>query len=283
MAKRTSLWRRSSKITAALGLATLFAAVGCVVEETLKPAPGLMQYMAPLVLDVTGGRVSLATGNLQVERTDLSLDTSLGPFRVGAIYNSANDSWLWSFDLQHDGHHFTDPSGAWHDLSHVGIGETIPGTHWVVVDGHTMRTKAGLTYAFEDGGLASVHWWRNPDSRLDFRREVIAGQSRVTAIEYRCSGAYCADPLFTLDYDSAGRLERLVDHTGREAKFRYDALDRLVNARDALDIEKGWPGTSYGYTTLASGQSVLSSRTNSEGERIEFEFEGPRQQLSRVV
>ena len=50
----------------------------------------------------------------------------------------------------------------------------------------------------------------------------------------------------------------------------YDAEGRLIAARDALDLEKGWPGTSYGYTILASGQSVLSSRTNSEGERVEF-------------
>ena len=149
----------------------LLVGLSCRVAETLSPAAGFMQYMSPLVLDVPGGRVSLATGNLSVARSDLSLDTSHGPFSVGAVYNSANDSWLWNFDLQHDGHHFTDPSGAWHDVSRVGIGETIPGTHWVVVDGHTMRTKAGLTYAFEDGWLASIHWWRNPGRRIDLRRE----------------------------------------------------------------------------------------------------------------
>ena len=159
-----------------------------------------MQHMAPLVLPVPGGSVSLATGNLAISRNDLSVETSSGPFAVGATYNSADNTWRWSFDLTHDGHHFTDASGAWHDISHVGIGETIPGTRWVVVDGSTMRTKSGRTYAFEEGALASIHWWRNPERRVSVHREVIAGESRVTTI-----GG------FTLEYSSAGNLERIVD------------------------------------------------------------------------
>jgi RHS repeat-associated protein len=250
----------------------VLVAAGCRFADTLPPAPGFMQYMAPLVLPVPGGSVSLATGNLAISRNDLSVETDSGPFAVGATYNSADNTWRWSFDMTHDGHYFTDASGARHDVSRVGIGETIPGTRWVVVDGSTMRTKSGVTYAFEEGALASIHWWRNPEKRISVHREVIAGESRVTTI-----GG------FTLEYSSAGNLERITDRAGRAAEFQYDAAGQLVEARDALDIEKGWPGTHYGYTTLASGQSVLSSQTNSEGERIEYEYEGPRSQLSRVV
>ena len=60
---------------------------------TLAPQPGQMQSAAPLTLEIPGGRVSLANGNFSTSRIDLSLETALGPFAVGAVYNSANNAW----------------------------------------------------------------------------------------------------------------------------------------------------------------------------------------------
>ncbi|MEE8549821.1 MAG: RHS repeat-associated core domain-containing protein, partial [Gemmatimonadota bacterium] len=48
---------------------------------------------------------------------------------------------------------------------------------------------------------------------------------------------------------------------------------RLEVARDALDVEKGWPGFRYEYST---GGSLLTAVTNSEGERIEYAYQASR-------
>ena len=56
-------------------------------------------------------------GNLFVKRNDLIVDTRLGSWSVGAVWNSATGEWLWSFDpslkptpAEHTVR-FVDPSG----------------------------------------------------------------------------------------------------------------------------------------------------------------------------
>jgi RHS repeat-associated protein len=90
----------------------------------------------------------------------------------------------------------------------------------------------------------------------------------VTAIQ-QCTSATTCSPLFTLAYDAAGRLVSILDRAGRRAEFAWNASGRLISARDALDVEQGWPGLRYTYFSTR-----LTSVTNSEGERIDYAYQG---------
>ena len=283
MVARKTIGRSRFGIFIALGLTALLIELGCVMSETLKPAPGLMQYMTPLVFDLPDAKVSLATGNLHIKRTDISFEYFVGTMEIGAVYNSAKNKWLWNFEMENNGHHFTDPSGAWHDISHVGIGEEIPGTHWVVSGPLTMRTKSGLTYTFESQKLDSIHWANDPYPRLKMVRSEIHGADRVTEIAICMNDELCG-AFFRMEYDNSGRLVRIEGTPSIPgASFGYDDAGHLIQAQSAQDIAQGRPGWTYGYVLLADGTSKLSSMTQSEGERVDFEFYGPRNQLSKVT
>ncbi|MEN8184375.1 MAG: hypothetical protein ABFS46_17760, partial [Myxococcota bacterium] len=236
--------------------------------KALLPAAGLPEYQEIAAIEVPGGRVNVAGGNLQVRRVDLSIDTQLGTREIGATFDTTTGEWLWSFDLSYDGSRFRDPTGAVHPVASVTPGQAIPGTVWVVVDGDTVKTKGGLAHDFDaEGHLAAIHWTSSPYPRLAVTSSLVAGQWRPTRISQCTAAASCTD-VFDLGYDGAGRLGSIVDRAGRRAEFSWNASDRLQTARDGLDIARGWPGFRYEY----SG-SHISSITNSEGERTEYSYD----------
>src|SRR5262245_43822182 len=82
-------------------LAALFLAAGDLGSGSdstlLSPSPGLPRFQEPAALEVPGGIVNAAGGNLLLRRVDLSIDTKLGTLEIGAVYNSKTRSWRWSF------------------------------------------------------------------------------------------------------------------------------------------------------------------------------------------
>ena len=171
--------------------------------------------------------------------------------------------------MENNGHHFTDSSGAWHDISHVGIGEEIPGTHWVVSGLFTMRTKSGLTYTFENHKLDSIHWENHPYPRLKMARSEINGAHRVTKIE-RCVAADLCDALVRMEYDNSGRLA-LIEGPGDNpgASFGYDDAGRLIQAQSAQDIEQGQPvGLRVRFTRRWVLQAVLHDTNRGRAGRF---------------
>jgi RHS repeat-associated protein len=216
-------------------------------------------------IPVPGGHVSAAGGNYFHERVDLALDTRLGPFAIGAVYNSA-EGWLASVDATYREGVLHDASGASHALGSLAPGEAAAGSHWVKLDETRVRTKGGLVYEFdgETGRLLAIHWATSPYPSLRFVQTPLGGAWHTSAVEQCLSGTACS-PVFALAYDAAGRLVRIDDRAGRTALLAYDAEGRLASARDGLDVAKGWPGERYTYAG-----SFLASIASSEGERIEL-------------
>jgi RHS repeat-associated protein len=254
----------------ALLLCANVALLGCPLKGgKLLPLPGLPEYQEPGAVDVPGGRVNVMGGNLMLQRVDLSIDTRLGTRKIGASYNSAVASWHFDFDLRYDGASFLDPTGASHDVTTVAAGDAIPGTVWVVVDDDTLKTKGGLVHEFDvDGRLGSIYWSSSSYPRLSYLSAYVAGAWRTTGIQ-QCTAAASCSPVFTIGYDSLGRVVSILDRAGRQATFSYDASGHLASARDGLDVARGWPGFRYEYAS-----ERLTALTNSEGERIEYAYDG---------
>ncbi len=253
--------------------------VGCPPPKGPLPArSGLPQYQEIAALRVPGGLVNAIGGNLLVRRVDLSIDTRLGTREIGAVYNSALGSWLWDFEMRYDGASFLDPTGAVHETGSLAPGAAIPGTVWVVMDADSVRTKGGLVHHFDaDGRLAAIHWRGTAYPRLAATSQTIAGAPRTKKIRQCTAAGSCSD-VFDIGYDSAGRVVAITDRAGRAASFSWDAEGRLATARDGLDTVRGWPGFRYAY----SG-TELTALTNSEGERVEFEYAGGRITRVRAV
>ncbi|MCP4039108.1 MAG: hypothetical protein GY733_19370, partial [bacterium] len=51
-----------------------------------QPRPGLLDAAQQLMVDVPGGQVNAYGGNLYIERKDLTLDTRVGQWTVGAVW-----------------------------------------------------------------------------------------------------------------------------------------------------------------------------------------------------
>ena len=212
-------------------------------------------------------------GNLLLSRLDLSLDTPLGSQEIRAVYNSTSGDWLWSFQMRYDGRRFVEPSGAVYDpfAPESGVltpNGTLPGTHWVRVDANTLKTKGGLAYHFDaQGALDYVSW-----ATLDYPRITFTPQ-RVS----QCLLATTCTPLFDLSLNGNGDPLQVTDaRTGRTASFSYDALGRLESARSPADVDLGRLGTRYEYETLGT---LLTAAVNSEGERVEYEYQAGRRIL----
>ena len=80
-------WIRSffGRSLALLQIALLLSA-GCS-DGALGPTPGTAEYLAPGMIQVPGGVVNAAGGNLLVERTDLTLDSLVGGILpIGAVW-----------------------------------------------------------------------------------------------------------------------------------------------------------------------------------------------------
>jgi len=262
------------------GLAALLClalAFGCPPAPPV-PVAGAPDYQAAGFVPVPFGRVNVLGGNLLLQRRDLDFDTRLGNVALGATWNSADAAWRYAFELAYDGASFVDASGARYAMGGVANGQAIPGSVWVRVDGRTLKTKGGLVHEFDAAGrLAAVHWSSAPYPRLEYRRALVAGASRVIELQQLASAGGSLR-LASFGYDAAGRLVRVEDRTGRRAELAYDGAGNLVAARDALDVEKGWPGFRYAYQG-----GVLVAVTSSENVRAEFGYLGRRVTAVRAL
>jgi RHS repeat-associated protein len=245
----------------------------CVSDTPLAPYPGLPDSARAQLVAVPGGVVNTKGGNLLLSRLDLSLDTPLGSQEIRAVYNSTSGDWLWSFQMRYDGSRFVEPSGAVYDPFSPESGVltqngTLPGTHWVRVDANTLKTKGGLAYHFDAlGALDYISW-----ATLDYPRISFTPQ-RIS----QCLLATTCTPLFDLSLNGSGDPLQVTDaRTGRTASFSYDVLGRLESARSPADVDLGRPGTRYEYETLGT---LLTSTVNSEGERVEYEYQAGRRIL----
>ncbi len=134
--------------------------LGCPpMSATLPPTAGTLDHQRDAQIPFRYGHVNAIGGNLYVERVDLSIDTRLGTLDIGAVYNSRERAWRWSFESRYGTVFFTDPTGAVHDTSGLGDGEAIPGTTWIRLDDHRLQTKSGRVYTFDlTRRLRSIHW-----------------------------------------------------------------------------------------------------------------------------
>ncbi len=257
--------------------------VGCE-GNPLAPRPGLPEYRELATVALPGpARLDVTGGNLLVSRTDLDLDTQLGRFSVGAVWNSAARRWVWSFDdISFANGAFVDATGATHSIGSLAPGAAIAGTIWVKVSQagqsgpNRLKTKGGLEYTFTTSGRPlSIRWASSANPRLRFTQSLQGdGALHTSAIE-QCIGATVeCHPVFTIDYDASGRVREVIDRAGRRAAFTYDAAGNLTTARDGLDSASNRPGYRYEY----SGGD-LTAITNSEGERVEYAYDGARRLL----
>jgi RHS repeat-associated protein len=255
-------------LAALLALSQLL--LGCPPSNPpLAPTPGTTERREPNLVAVPGGLVDVAGGKLLVHRTELVLDTRLGPESVSAVWDSAALAWRWSFESRYDGAVFVDDTGAAFAVDGLAPGAALAGTWWVKLDAARIKTKGGLVHEYGAGGLLAARYWASdPYPRIVHRTATVAGALRTTRIE-QCTTASACGVLFTFAYDGAGRLTGITDRAGRRAELAWDAAGRLASARDPLDVAKGWPGFRY---TYAAGR--LASQTNSEGERVDYAYQG---------
>ena len=265
--------------TAVVGFLPMLALVITGCPTSLAPTAGLPEYQEIEALPVPGpARVNAAGGNLLIMRTDLDLDTQLGPFSVGATWNSASQKWSWSFDdLSYSAGNFVDTTGAWYNVSGLAQGAAIPGTIWVKLGQYgqagtnQLRTKGGLEYDFTtDGHPLYVHWTSSAKPYLAFSQTAQGdGRQHTTSIAQCLAPAGDCHPVFSIGYDGQGRVTQISDRAGRQALFAYDANGNLTSARDGLDVAQGWGGYRYEYTG-----GNLTAITNSEGERVQYQYDG---------
>lgn len=243
------------------------AATSCFDSKALRPTPGLFEYRAFSQIDVAGGRVDAAGGNMVIRRMAFSIDTLLGTREVGAVYNSANRSWIWSFQASYDGETLVDETGALHDVRAVEEGAAIPGTHWRKLDAERISTKGGLVHHFEplSHRLDRISWGENEYPALVFSGEWVGGTQRTVAVE-QCTAEACFD-VYSLGYDEHGCVASLEDRAGREVEMLNDEQCRILTARDPLDMAKEWVGQSYEYDA-----GNLAATTSSEGVRFEYAY-----------
>jgi YD repeat-containing protein len=227
---------------------------------------------------VPGGLVNVAGGNLVVRKDYLSIDTQLGSNSISATYNSTAGNWMWSFDVSFDGTTFVDSSGASYPVSGLLPGDPIPGTIWVLRSNTQLKTKGGSIYTFDaNGRLARIRWSSSPYPRIVFTSQMVSGALHTTKVEQCLDAADCRD-VYDVAYDAEGRVDNITDRAGRTAAFTYYPDGLLETARTALEVAEAWPGYQYEY----SG-TQLTAITNSEGERIEIDYAGPRVQAVRPI
>jgi len=250
----------------ALLSAALLAVLAFAYDSApLAPRAGVLEFMEFSRIRVPGGHVNAAGGNYFHERVDLALDTRLGPFAIGAVYNSAA-GWTWSFDAAYRNGTLLDATAASVPMSSLAANAAAPGTHWVKLDATRVKTKGGLVHEFDanTGRLLAIYWSSAAYPRLRFAQVQLGTQWRTSAIE-QCTSAAACSQVFALGYDTNARLTRIDDRAGRTALFSYDAAGKLASARDGLDVAKGWPGERYTYAG-----NLLAAITSSEGERVEI-------------
>jgi RHS repeat-associated protein len=255
------------------------------LHGALKPRSGRIAYQELSELSLKGGVVNLANGNLHIKRPDLSLKTLIGEFELGAVYNSANNRWLWDFDLKLQEKTFRDFTGAQHRHGRLENGQGIPGTHWIKHSDTAMRTKGGLVYEFTKTKLANIHWLNQPYPRVKFSR---TNEGRLKHID-ECADEQRCRVIFSFEYTN-DRVTKIKDVVGKRSRiFAYDTKGNLVrvfffspSARRGVQYAMSVGGFSYEYSFGFSGQEHLSAMTNAEGERIEYEFHPISGQLKNL-
>ncbi len=251
-----------------------------------RPRAGVAEVFKGLMVNVPGGRVNASGGNLLISREDMTVDSQVGTWAVGAVWNSASGAWHWNFDsslkLPGPGAKpmLTDDTGCRFYLKAAQIGEPIAGSYWVWHDEDAVRTAGGLVHEFDAAGeLAFVNWTSAQYPALRFVRSEIGSSSKVMRIEQCKSPADCST-LYTMTYDETGRLLSIVDLAGRAALYTYDGDSmRIAIARDSLDVANSWPGTRYEYDEVGR----LSAITNSHDERVEYQYYGPTSAIRKAI
>ena len=257
----------------------LVATTSCVPWAARKPEPGVLEYRVPLTFDLPGGRLDLAGGNFFHRRVDLSIDTLLGDLEMAATYNSSTGSWRWFFEMTYDGQTFVDATGAVHEVGLLADGAAIPGTHWVKVDSQQIKTKGGLLHHFDafNHRLVALTGLDGVSPGLTFFLEWHGAGVRTQSVA-QCRAQSSCLPVYSLEYDANSCVAAVEDRAGRRAEFENDADCRPTVARDGLDVAQGWPGRRYEYDG-----DLLSAITNSEGERLEYEYDSGRLASVRQV
>jgi len=266
---------RSSSIAQrllSLFLCSLLVTNGACVGKLLEPRAGWSEFLERSFIRVPGGWVNAGGGNLLVRRSDLSIDTLLGTQEIAASYNGATGEWIWSFQMAYDGTQFMDASGFSLAVDRYGDGGAVAGTHWVRIDADTMQTKGGMTYEFDaEGRLASQHW-----ATFDYPRvQYVYGVGELTIEQCTVEGVCAA--FFALALQEDGKPAQVTDaRTGRACAYTYDD-GLLVNAQTAKEVAESLPGTRYEYDG-----TLLVALTNSEGERVEYDYDDGRR-ITKVV
>ncbi|MEE2662563.1 MAG: RHS repeat-associated core domain-containing protein [Myxococcota bacterium] len=272
-----------SRLLALTHIALAAVVVGTSCGQAVPPPlEGGFETTRAFDVDAFGVLVNTAGGNGRLHRTDWTIETRLGTYRLGAVYNSTSGSWHSSFEMTFDGTTFVDDSGAQHDVSPLLPGMAIPGTYWVYVGPASIKTKGGRLHEFgASGRLARTRWVSDAYPSIEYIESVVAGESRISSAN-ECSTAGSCSTLFSAVRDPAsGAVTSIIDRAGRTSAYSYDASGRLSSARDPLDTARGWPGFVYEYAGV-SGR--LSAFTSSEGERIEIDCDpvGRVAQVRRV-
>jgi len=246
-----------------LFLCSLLITNGACVAPSLEPSAGWAEFLERSFIPVPGGWVNAGGGNLLVRRSDLSIDTLLGSQEIAATYNAASGEWIWNFQMAYDGTRFTDASGFSLPVDSVPDGEAVAGTHWLKIDADTLQSKGGMAYEFDSQGrLASQHW-----ATFDYPRvQYVYGDGELT-IE-QCTVENVCAAFFVVVLQDDGNPTRVTDaRTARVCTYAYSG-GLLVGARTAQEYAAALPGTTYEYDG-----TLLAAVTNSEGERVEYDYD----------
>jgi hypothetical protein len=81
------LLRRSDPIAALLLAVCCAGGSDSGPRSLLAATPGSPRFQEPGLVSVPGGQLNAAGGNLLVRRVDLAIDTKLGSWEIGAVYN----------------------------------------------------------------------------------------------------------------------------------------------------------------------------------------------------
>jgi len=262
----------------ALLLAAALLSPGCQTGTTLAAETGVPHYQEVALVPVPGGVVNAAGANLIVVRNELSTDTLIGTREIRSLYDGRSGGWRFSFDLRFDGAVFVDETGARYDVSGLAPGEAIPGSVFRVVDATTIETRGGLAHHFdEEGRLAWIAWRGGDYPRIQYGWREASLEIAACAQPGACFG------FAEVAFGAGGRPVAIQGlRTGRRVEYEWDALGRLAVARRPAEVENGWPGTRYEYST---GGTLLTASVSSEGERIEYAWQTGRRirQVTQVA
>ncbi|MFP6664085.1 MAG: hypothetical protein VCC00_07805, partial [Deltaproteobacteria bacterium] len=220
------------------------------------PDAGAKQYQSRTTMALPRGvSVNVAGGNLMLRRTDLSVDTFVGEFGVGPVFNSATNSWHFNIEMSYGWRPvprpqggfrqalvFMDPLGAELRVEMVADETRVKGTRWVKLDDHRMKTLGGLVHEFGTDGVLAAIYWHGSAARA---RLVFDTNGTTTTIRQCLNQTNCKTIFMVLR--EAGRIVRVRGSRAGsgEATYAWDLAGRLKYARSAFDNELDNAGTKY--------------------------------------